>query len=77
MSVSAPQKEELTTDEAIAYLHISRDTFYRWRRSGKIVPFNLNDALDRQPNPLYKRADLDGFLAARRNERLRKEAASE
>ena len=77
MSVAAPDKEELTTDEAIAYLKISRDTFFRWRRVGKIVPYNLNESVDRQPNPLYKRADLDTFVAKRRQERLRREAGGE
>ncbi len=69
MSVAAPDKEVMTTDEAIAYLKISRDTFYRWRREGKIEPFNFNEALDRQPSPLYKKADLDAFLAQRKAQR--------
>lgn len=48
MPVAEEVKQELTTQEAMDYLHVSRNTFYKWLREGKLVPSNLNPMLDRQ-----------------------------
>lgn len=49
----------LTINEAVSYLGISRNTFFRLRRERKIAPVNDNPLLARQHNPLFSKADLD------------------
>lgn len=62
-------KELMTSEEAMAYLRISSKTFYKWRAKGEIMPENQNDTLERQPSPMFRKSDLDAFVAKRRAER--------
>lgn len=50
--------EWLTGTEAIKYMKISRSTFYRLIRQGKITPYYLPGVA----SPRYKRAELDALF---------------
>lgn len=48
----------LTGKEAIAYLNVSKPTFYRLVKEGKITPYYLPGVAD----PRYKQEDLDALF---------------
>lgn len=48
----------LTGKEAAAHLNVSRPTFYRLVREGKITPYTIPGVAD----PRYKQEDLDALL---------------
>lgn len=50
--------EWLTGTDAIKYMKISRSTFYRLVRQGKITPYYLPGIA----TPRYKRAELDALF---------------
>lgn len=51
----------LTSDEAMAELGISRNTFWKRLREGYLTPVNVNPVLERQRRLYFRREDVERF----------------
>ena len=56
------EAEYLTTQEALAFMHLSKPTLYKLRREGRIASYNSSDK-----RVLFKRSELLAYLAAATN----------
>ncbi|MCB2377340.1 helix-turn-helix domain-containing protein [Hymenobacter sp. BT635] len=53
------EAEYLTTQEALAFMHLSKPTLYKLRREGRIASYNSSDK-----RVLFKRSELLAYLQA-------------
>jgi len=61
MTFEPPQNEVLTTDEAIKYLRISKPTFLKWVRLGKINAVKIGNGWR------VLKSELDNLLSGKKN----------
>jgi excisionase family DNA binding protein len=61
MTFEPPKNEVLTTDEAIKYLRISKPTFLKWVRLGKINAVKIGNGWR------VLKSELDNLLSGKKN----------
>jgi|GEM_PF-7083183 len=52
----------LTSEEAMAAMRVSRNTFWKLKREGYLIPVDENKLLERQRRLLFRREDIERLI---------------